>query len=186
MEDKTANSPRISVIGLYSPSASFVEYEKFVAAYVGGCDPANFSSETLAFLKRMGREHMLTPATADERAEAEGSIRRALLDAVFVEALVENADDRFEAADFQQPSQLPPGLWQVAWNETYLSADGESVFSGYPDHTVPESSRFRVVFVIHDWEQKSPLLSSYGNLKCPPIEPLPERLWRLAPYEPVD
>jgi hypothetical protein len=95
-------------------------------------------------------------------------------------------DEGFDAGNFMQPNPERPGSSQVAWNETYLSEDGEAVLSGYPDHIVPALDRFRVVFVIHCWDNKLPLLSSYGSLQCPPIEPLPDRLWRLVPYETVD
>ena len=106
---------------------------------------------------------------------------------MYVEVLVENADVQFDAGAFVQPVPgVPSGLWQVAWNETYLTEDGTSVLSGYPHHIVPKQSRFRIVFIVHSYRPGFPLESSYGKLKLPEAEPMPERLWRLAPYETVD
>ncbi|HEY4370354.1 MAG TPA: hypothetical protein VGN52_00300 [Burkholderiales bacterium] len=101
--------------------------------------------------------------------------------------MVSNADGRFDPGDFIQPDpDMPPGQEQVAWNETYLAEDGESVIAGYPLPDIPKQDRYRVVFVIHCWKPQLALESSYGTLACPAIQALPDRLWRLVPYEPVD
>ena len=69
-------------------------------------------------------------------------MRRPLGDAIYVEAVVHDADDRFSADDFVQPDPaLPEGQWQVAWMPTYLSPDGETVLSGYPDSVAPTEAR---------------------------------------------
>ena len=132
-------------MGLYSPAANAVEFERFV-------------------------QHRMSWLTGDEftpedRVDAALEIRELLSDAVVVEVLVSNADERFDLADFAQadPNQ-PKSEWQVAWNETYLSADGNSVLGGYPCPEAPEINEFRVVFVIHYWKSVFPLLSSYGEL----------------------
>ena len=79
-------------------------------------------------------------------------------------------------------SNSPQNTWQVAWNEKFLTADGETVIGEYPCKS-PDLQQFRVVFSIHFWNPDLPLRSSYGELALPPIQPLPERLWRLTPYE---
>jgi hypothetical protein len=177
--------PKIEVRGLYSPIANRAAYDKYVAEYVDSCDPRYFDDGTRALFEKYGRSvEALTP---DEREDLASQIERTLSDAVYVEALVSNADDRFDPGDFGQPDpNLPAGHGQVAWNETYLTEDGESVIAGYPRPEIPKLDRYRVVFVIHSWKARLPLESSYGPLACPEIQPLPDRLWRLVPYETVD
>jgi hypothetical protein len=50
----------------------------------------------------------------------------------------------------------------------------------------PESDCFRLTFYIHFWKDELGLSSSYGALACPSPQAVPERLWRLAPYEMPD
>jgi hypothetical protein len=124
--------------------------------------------------------------TGEARQQAERKCREQLLSTVLVEALVQDRDDRFQCSDFCQPlAEVEEGRWQVAWAEGYLSLDGESRLEArWPDP--PEAKDFRVAFFIHYWEDNEPLLSSYGELRCPAIREMPERLQRLVPYEPVD
>lgn len=180
-----AQSPRIEVLGVYSLIASREQYERCVAEHVASCDPANLSPRMREFFIQHGRD--VEPLTEEEKKEAEVPIRLALCDTVYFEALVHEVDVRFSAADFVQPDlDVPEGQWQVAWNLTYLSIDGETVLSGYPDGVAPSDSTLRVAFTIHCRKQTLPLLSSYGPLACPPTQPMPDRLWRLVPYEMVD
>jgi hypothetical protein len=65
-------------------------------------------------------------------------------------------------------------------------ADGEHALGEFSFNEFPAESHYRVVFYIHSWNQRLPLLSSYGPLKLPPAIAMPPRLWRLAPYEQVD
>jgi hypothetical protein len=124
--------------------------------------------------------------TGQAREEAERKCRAQLLSTVLIEALVRDRDDRFQGSDFCQPlDEVEKARWQVAWAETYLSLDGESHLEAkWPDP--PEAKDFRVAFFIHHWEDDEPLLSSYGLLRCPATQEMPERLQRLVPYEPVD
>lgn len=187
MSGTDVRAPEVTVLGLYSPSMSIALYEKFVQAYVDGCDPRNFEEATVVLFKRLGRDAELVPLTEGERSQARDRITHNLGNAAFVEVLIRNADHDFDPADFGQPdSSLDAGHAQVAWNETYLTEDGETVIAGYPMPAVPEGSTLRVVFVIHFWKHGLPLLSSYGQLSCPQMQALPERLWRLAPYEMPD
>jgi len=183
MSSLSPTQPRIEVLGLYSPSANRSEYERFVKAYVDGLDPANFDEESRAVFRRLGREHELVPFDETAHREVQREITYHLSNAVYVEALVVDRDEKFNADDFRQPDPKLLEWSQVAWNPTYLTEDGETVLSGYPHWKVPSAPRFRVVFVIHFWKPHLPLVSSYGELRCPAIKPLPERLWRLAPYE---
>lgn len=124
--------------------------------------------------------------TGEVRQQAEQKCREQLQSTVLVEALVRNRDERFKAGDFCQPIDgVEPGSWQVAWAEAYLTLDGESRLEARRLDP-PEAKDFRVAFFIHYWEDALPLLSSYGELRCSAVQQMPERLWRLVPYEPVD
>ena len=108
-----------------------------------------------------------------------------MAEAVVVEALVSHADANFDIGAFVQPDPSQrEGRWQVAWNEKFLTVDGETLHEKQTWGEAPDIEQFRIVFVIHFWKPNLPLHSSYGELALPPIQPLPERLWRLAPYEP--
>lgn len=187
MNASTTQRPEVEVFGLYSPPGNVERFEHIVRAHVDGCDPAHYSPETIAMFQRLGRGADLSPLTGPERDDIEDRIRGSLGSAAYVEVLIRNPDSRFDPGDFKQPDpKLSEGLWQVAWNETYLSEDGETVIAGYPLPPIPEGPIIRVVFVIHDWKPELPLASSYGELKCPPMQALPDRLWRLVPYEMPD
>jgi hypothetical protein len=120
-----------------------------------------------------------------DRVAAEGEIREQLESVVLIEANVRNRDARFDPGDFIQPrDDFPRDNWQVAWAEAYLSLDGHTLavkrWSG-----APESGDVRIAFFVHYWDPLRPLLSSYGSVVCPPPQPMPERLERLVPYEPL-
>jgi hypothetical protein len=120
------------------------------------------------------------------RAISEPQIREQLDSVVLVEALVLSRDSRFDVSEFtQEQAGVPRDRWQVAWAEAYLSLDGASldVERGSPALT---SSDLRIAFFIHRWDPNSPLLSSYGEIECPQPQPMPDRLARLVPFEPVD
>lgn len=187
MNASTTQRPEVEVLGIYSPRGNVDRFEHFVRAHVDGSDPAHYSPETIAMFQRLGRGADLSPLTEPERDDIEDRVRDILESAVYVEVFIRNLDSRFDPGDFKQPDpNLPEGQWQVAWNETYLSEDGEAVIAGYPLPPIPEQRTIRVVFVIHDWKPELPLASSYGELKCPPMQTLPDRLWRLVPYEMPD
>jgi hypothetical protein len=124
--------------------------------------------------------------TADEGRSAERDCREQLESVVLVEAVVSNRDNQFGVGDF---SQARPGesedSRQVAWAEAFLKADGESL-SVARWSNVPTDEPLRIAFFIHYWDSSLPLRSSYGEVTCPTPQPMPERLRRLVPYEPVD
>ncbi len=187
MNSFIAQHPEAEVLGIYSPRKNAERFEQFVRAHVDSCDPAHYSSETIAMFERLGRGADLSPLSKPERGDIEDSIRNSLGNAAYVEVRIRNPDSVFDPGDFRQPDpNLREGLSQVAWNETYLSEDGEAVVAGYPLPPVPEGSTLRVVFVIHYWKPELPLMSSYGELTCPPMQPLPDRLWRLVTYQMPD
>lgn len=121
-----------------------------------------------------------------KRAEAERQVREQLNSVVLIEAVVHERDDRFDVGEFTQPRDgVPKENWQAAYDEAFLSADGESlaVERGEPP---PTPGDLRVAFYLHYWQPDKPLRSTYGDIACPPVEDMPGRLVRLVPYEPVD
>jgi hypothetical protein len=120
------------------------------------------------------------------RAISERQIREQLGSVVLVEAHILNRDRRFDVSDFTQARiGVPRDSWQVAWAEAYLSLDGTSLSVERWSPT-PESGDIRIAFFIHGWDPSSPLHSSYGAIICPQPQPMPDRLERLVPFEPVD
>lgn len=104
--------------------------------------------------------------------------------AALIEMMIDDQSLEFNPGLIAQenPNQ-PESLWQVAWKETYLSHDGESVVSGYPRPTKPQSTQLRVALYMHAFAEH-PVISYAGKpLQLPAVTAIPERLWRLAPYE---
>jgi hypothetical protein len=126
------------------------------------------------------------PMSDEERVEAEKQCRERLSSVVLIELLVENRDAGFSISDFSQPQDgVPKENWQVAWTEMFLATDGNSLLVekwGDP----PDAGDFRVAFFMHFWDEMQPLITSHGEVTCPPISKMPERLKTLVPYKPVD
>jgi hypothetical protein len=121
-----------------------------------------------------------------ERHNAERQCREQLDSTVLVEALVRNRDKSFNVDAFTQPQDgVSRANWQVAWAEAYLSEDGEKLLVERGDDA-PKADSFRVAFFIHCWNPAAPLLSSYGEIRCPEVNEMPTRLQKLVPYQPVD
>jgi hypothetical protein len=178
------NSPSLTVIGLYSLSADKEAYSRFIREQIASHDPANFSEETKALFRRLGRGDALQPFTDEDRENWEDHFRHHMDDAAVLEVLVSNPDTHFDVGGFIQPDpSQAEGFWQVAWNEKFLTSDGEKLIELDRKSKLPDAKQYRVVFVIHFWKPNLPLRSSYGELALPSIQSLPERLWRLAPYE---
>jgi hypothetical protein len=145
--------PNIAVLGVYRVPADDDLFDRAMEVKYGSID-----------------------LSAGEKDEAERAVREELSGIILIEARVTDADDRFDAADFSQGDQ-------VAYDEAYLSEDGESVVS--KDDRPPGGS-FRIAFFLHYFDHKMPIGSSYGDIVLPPPSEMPERLKGLMPYEPVD
>ena len=175
-------SPSLKVIGLYSLSADKEAYSRFIREKIAFHDPANFSEDVKEKLRRLGRDPQ--PYTDADRQEEEEDLRYHMDEAAVLEVMVTNPDASFDIGKFVQPDPAQSeNFWQVAWNEKFLTPDGEKLIDLSRTKKLPEASPYRVVFVIHFWKPNLPLRSSYGELALPSMQPLPERLWRLAPYE---
>jgi hypothetical protein len=183
--DVTADKPpSVSILGAYSFSADKGAYARFIREMIEANDPPNFSEDLKAFLRKVGRGDEIQPLTDEARQEWEDDLRHHMDDAALFEVQVTNPDAKFRIDDFVQadPSR-PKEQWQVAWEEKFLTTDGETLIHTDRGRKLPEAGQYRVAFVIHFWKSGLPLNSSYGELHAPPVQPLPERLWRLAPYD---
>ena len=126
------------------------------------------------------------PMSRRQRAEAERQCREQLASVVLIEVSVRNRDDQFDVSDFAQgPAGVPWENRQVAWAEAYLTPDGEGLIVERWSEP-PQSGDLRIAFFLHYWQSDEPLRTSYGDVKCPAIQEMPDRLRRLVPYEPVD
>lgn len=126
------------------------------------------------------------PMSPNEHSAAERQCREQLESVVLIEILVSNRDDRFDVGQFTQPRiGEPRANWQVAWAEAYLTKDGETLIVER-GADAPKVDPLRLAFFLHYWDPDQLLHSSYGELKCPVPQQMPERLKRLVPYEPVD
>lgn len=128
----------------------------------------------------------LGTTTSKRRREVEAACRDALASVALIEVSVQDADVRFTVDDFVQPDPTKArSNWQVAWNEVFLSTDGESRVECAPPST-PAVRAYRVAFYLHDWRAELGLASSYGPLECPAPCAVPARLWTAAPYAAVE
>ena len=156
------NEPQIEVLGVYRiPVTDELFREQFDILY--GC-----------------------PMSKHERARAERQCREQVSSIVMVEAIVRHRDDRFDVGQFsQRQDAVPEGNSQVAWAEAYLTPDGEALLVERWSEP-PQSGDLRVGFFLHFWQSDRPLRSSYGDVACPAVQEMPDRLARLVPYEAVD
>ncbi len=99
-----------------------------------------------------------------------------------IEAVVEAPPCEVDVGRFGQSDPgRPPDNWQVAYDERYLSPDGQTVLGYDP----PAESPTRLAFFLHYCDLNRPLLTPDGPLPLPEPSPLPDRL-REIEYEPVD
>jgi hypothetical protein len=184
---KPQMEPTLQVLGVYSPKGNRPEYEAFLDREVGNSDPINFSDNVKALLIRRGRGAELVALSDKDKRDIREEVDRELSTAVLIEIAVAYPDASFSVDAFVQPNPgVPASQWQAPWLERFLSADGTALLDDVAHGALPRESHFRVVFYIHDWEQEHGLDGPYGAVALLPMQPMPERLWRLAPYERVD
>ena len=118
--------------------------------------------------------------------EEENEIRQELSSIALVEVMVRNPDAKFDVGDFRQPQEgVDPAMWQVAWREVFLTEDGRSLAQKPPGNSC-SIGPLRIAFFIHFWQGNVPLLSSYGDIICPSVQEMPQRLVDLISYVGVD
>jgi hypothetical protein len=173
--------PRIEVLGVYLPSADRERYEKFISDSVANI--SELSSEDRAIISKLRKGINLDEELRSAALEFEETLRLNLSEVALIEILVTDPDQNFRMDGFvQQDFSAPQNLWQAAWNELFLSLDGEQVVADRWQGP-PKERILRVVFYVHFWKHALGLQSCYGPLNCPGPQAMPERLWKLAPYE---
>ncbi|MBX3396463.1 MAG: hypothetical protein KF841_13960 [Phycisphaerae bacterium] len=147
-----------------------------------GIHPLDYSDEL--FDEAVTRDHGLIALNPNRTARefADYATRRNLRSIVLVEMLIRGRDRTMYIGDFGQSStgDLIGPDDPVAYEEVYLSPDGEHRIANYLDQ-VPGND-VRVAFYLHGYRPDRPILTSYGAAEAPPLTAMPSRLRRLAPY----
>lgn len=126
------------------------------------------------------------PKSDPRYAETARRIQEQLSSVVLIEALIRNRDSHFDVGKFTQPQRdVQRSNWQVAWAEAYLTLDGETLMVDRWS-APPATGDLRVAFFIHLWNPGEPLYSTYGEIRCPDVREMPQRLKQLVPWLPVD
>ena len=102
------------------------------------------------------------------------------------EVALSNLDERFKLDDFTQ--EIPGALekiWQRPYDEAILSRDGSQVISRSIRCTRGLRNG-RVAFYFHFYNPLKVMRWTYGEFSAPEIHLVPQRLWHLVPYTPVD
>jgi len=165
---------QLTVVGAYLPRLDQARLSRWIA------------DDVVSFKKtiRELRERGVTQTTDEEielRAEElPEELNSDLQQVALFEVEVLGNSKVFVGTSFQERKTTA-----VSWEPVYLSLSGEEVICDKSD-APPELQEFRVAFYIHDWPQDGLLDGPLGELPLPPFSPLPERLWKLAPYSLVD
>jgi hypothetical protein len=102
---------------------------------------------------------------------------------VLIEATVSNIDARFKMRDLGQTVDIPgfPRQFQCAYDEALLSSDGNTLIDRRMK-CVYGTGELRFAFYLHFYDPQRPLDTPYGQVECPPTQPIPDRLGGLVPY----
>jgi hypothetical protein len=132
------------------------------------------------FLQAMQLKFADSFGSSSERQAAQDHVHAELQNVVLLEVSIQHCDQRFRVDDFSQA-----GSDQAPYDEVFLTEDGSAVDSELTGELGRVGQAVRVAFYFHFLDQRKPLNTSYGPVTVPAIEPMPNRLARLVPYEPV-
>ncbi len=164
----------VRVLGAYLPRIDAEGMDRFIVG-----DVRTFQTTMLDLVAR-GVSRM-SPAEIAARAEAIPDELRANLEScALFEILVEGAPRSVIAEDFCNSV-----TGQLGWEGQLLTEDGQRRLERGNDDP-SNALRHRIVFWIHDWDEGGHLLGPTGPLGITDFAPVPQRLWNLAPYVPVD
>ncbi len=111
--------------------------------------------------------------------------RRRLISIVLVEVIVSGANSSFDVGEFKQTMERAPDTYaQVAYDEALLSEDGATVVE-HRQGCASGVSGGRITFFLHYYDTTRPIQWSFGEFSCPEPLPMPGRLARLVPYQPI-
>lgn len=166
---------RVSVIGAHLPRLTPDRMSKWIAGTVKDFREQMIESVQSGLLKTWTLEEIAI--RADELPDEYVSALRGV--ALF-EILVDQSEGVFDFMQFSE--QLTTS---VAWEPVLLTEDGEATIETKDPFTT-EMTAFRAAFYINDWPENGTLLGPTGPLSLLEFTPVPERLWKLAPYELLD
>lgn len=165
---------QIRVLGAYLPRLDQGGIARFIAE-----DVARLKTTLLGFLAE-GRFNLdaeeIEGRALELPAELDADLQRC---ALFEVEVTGNAGE-FNPSDFTNPETGHAG-----WEPAFLTLDGQAIIT--ESYRAPaELEAFRVAFYVHEWGESGSLSGPTGSLALPPFEPVPQRLWQLAPYACVD
>lgn len=102
---------------------------------------------------------------------------------VLIEAIIHKIDDQFNISKIgqQPPDSDDPNYFQVPYDEALLSSDGQTLIQRKMN-CVHGTGSIRFAFYLHLYDPSKPLATCYGPIHCPSIQPVPDRLRELVPY----
>ena len=150
--------PRVAVLGVHKVEVPEQQVNQAIADRIG---------ETFSPAKRQQYIDLL---------------REELRGVVLIEVLIRDVPKRRNMNDcnFGQP-----GSDQGPWLLAYLSPTGDTEI-GRDAVPPPRSNTYRIAFFLHFFSPAKPLVTDFGEVPCPPVAPMPERLAKLMRYYPVD
>lgn len=166
---------RVSVVGAHLPRLTPDRMSKWIA---------DTAEDFRAEMTKDVQSGLFKSWTLEEIAIRAEELPDEYMSALRGVALFEIRVDQCEVAfDFTQFSEQL--TTSVAWEPVLLTEDGETKIETNDPFTT-ELSAFRAAIFIHDWPENGTLLGPTGPLSLPNFTPVPERLWKLAPYELLD
>jgi hypothetical protein len=108
-------------------------------------------------------------------------------DVHLIELIINTSPTDVDVSSFtQKDDKLPKDSWQMAYDEHYLNEDGSEVIGTFIEQDSLIGDKTRVAFYMYFIDFRKPLLSQYGEIWLPQPSPMPERLSKIIPFEPVD
>jgi len=164
----------ITLLGSYLPKLSADGIQSFIDR-----DIEEFI-KTIRELREKGVTRHWPEDVLQERAvELRAELREDLNHVALFEVEVTGNDNSLDILNFQEPETTC-----CAWAHAYLTLDGDATLQ--EPHEAPPSGNFRLAFYIQDWKDHSTLVGPLGPIEINNFQVVPERLWRLAPYELLD
>jgi hypothetical protein len=108
-------------------------------------------------------------------------------DVHLIELIINTSPTDVDVSSFtQKDDKLSKDSWQTAYDEHFLNEDGSQVIGTFIEQDSLIGDKTRVAFYMYFIDFRKPLLSQYGEIWLPQPSPMPERLSKIIPFEPVD
>lgn len=166
---------KLTVIGAYLPRLS----PERLASWIQD-DVADFV-KGIRELQSLGLAQSWSDDELQERAaELPVELADAMNSVALFEVLVDDHTGEFDPYEISEKETT-----SVAWEPAYLSEDGNASIADDVSE-LANVTKFRVAFYVHGWPERGELIGPTGPLGSHKFQPVPERLWKLAPYELLD